>query len=89
MDFNFRIFEAENMVEMKEVIEEIKKFAKEFKNQNGHSPLPSNKEFNLWIVSQFLELKGITASNRAKIKMLCWIYGAMIPVFILIITLIK
>jgi len=77
------------MVKLEEVIKEIRKFAKEFKSRNGSSPLPSNKDFNLWIVGQFLELKQEVASNRAKIKMLCWSFATMIPIFIFIITLIR
>ena len=74
---------------LKEVIKEIKKLGKEYRKQNGNSPLPLNKDFNLWIVSQFLELKQDVASNKAKIKMLTWTIALMIPIFIFIITLIR
>lgn len=77
------------MVKLEEVVKQIKEFAKEFKNKNGSSPLPSNKDFNLWIVGQFLELKQDVAANKAKIKMITWTFAAMIPVFIFIITLIR
>lgn len=77
------------MVNLEEVIKQIKSFAKEFKNKNGNSVLPSNKDFNLWIVGQFLELRQEVASNKAKIKMLTWTFAAMIPIFIFIITLIR
>lgn len=89
MDFKLRILEGKNMVNLEEVIKQIKKFAQEFKSKNGDSALPSNKDFNLWIVGQFLELRQEVATNKAKIKMLCWAFASMIPLFIFIITLIR
>jgi len=76
------------MVDLKEVIKEIKKLGREYRRQNGDSPLPLNKDFNLWLVSQFLDLKADVASNKAKIKMIMWFCGLGVPVLLFIVRLI-
>lgn len=89
MDFGTGIFEEKNMVDdLKEAIKEIKKLGKEFRKQNGDSPLPANKDFNLWIVSQLLTLRDQVASNRAKIKMLMWALALGVPCLIFTLKII-
>lgn len=72
------------MVSLKEVIEEIRNLGKEYRKQNGDSPLPANKDFNLWLVQQFMDLKSEVASNKAKIKMLCWTIGIVVPILLVV-----
>jgi len=41
-----------------------------------------NKDFNLWIVGQLIDMKKDVASNKAKIKMLMWAIGGGVPLLV-------
>lgn len=84
MAIGVRVFEGKDMVDIKEVISEIKKLGKQYREQNGNSPLPTNKDFNLWLVTQLMDLKIDVAANKAKIKMLC----VILPILITIVKII-
>lgn len=70
----------EKITDLSKVIkQEIKKLAKEFKEQNGNSSLRiPNKDMNLWIVKELLELRGDIKVMKLKTKMLMWFFGIII-----------
>lgn len=73
------------MVKIEEVIEEIKRFAKEFKSQNGDSKLPPNKDMNLWMIRWMVEQDRRITNVEAKTKMLMWFITLGLPVIIFIL----
>ncbi len=72
------------MVKMEEVINEIKKFAQEFKSKNGNAKLPPNKDMNLWMIKWMVEQdRRITKVETTQKILLCFI-----PVFVFLLNII-
>jgi len=72
---------------LEEAIKEIKELKKLFYERNGNSSLRiPNKDFNLWIVGQLIDMKKDVASNKAKIKMLTWGIGAGVPLLVFVLS---
>ena len=65
--------------------QEIKKLAKDFREQNGNSSLRiPNKDMNLWIIKEIMELRGDINVMKLKTRMLMWFFGitiALIGIF--------
>jgi len=56
---------------------EIRKLAEDFKKQNGNSSLRiPNKDMNLWIIKEIMELRGDINLVKLKTKLLMWFFGA-------------
>lgn len=80
---------SSKLIDLNKVIkQEVKKLAKEFREQNGNSSLRiPNKDINLWIVNELVLLRGELALIKLKTKMLMWFFGitiALIGVFRLV-----
>lgn len=64
---------------IKETVNEIKEFAKEFRSQNGNSSLRvSNKDFNLWLVKEIMALRLDVGIMKTKTKLLMWFFAVCI-----------
>jgi len=58
---------------------EIKKLAEDFRKQNGNSSLRiSNKDMNLWMIMQILELRKDIDVMKLKTRLLQWFFGIAI-----------
>lgn len=58
---------------------EIRELAKEFKEENGNSSLRiPNKDINLWIVKEIMELRNDIGIMKVKTKLLQWFFGIAI-----------
>lgn len=64
---------------IKETVNEIKEFAKEFRSQNGNSSLRvPNKDFNLWLVKEIMLLRSDVKVMKMKTKLLMYFFGICI-----------
>jgi len=75
------------MVDIKEVIREVKNFAKETKKKNGFNSLPSNKEMNLWMLKWMVEQDRRLTKVEARQNMMYWFMGIFVTLCALLVKL--
>lgn len=77
METRTRVFQGENMVDIKEVLNDIKRYAKEVKKKNGFSKLPANKDMNLWMIKWMLEQDRRLTKVETRQSMMFWFMGIL------------
>ena len=72
------------MSKAEDIIDEVKEFAKNFYEKNGNTRLRiPNKDFNIWIVNELIDIRGRISIMELKTKMVMWFFGIIITLIAL------
>lgn len=71
--------QSKRIKELNAAIQEIKALSEEYRSKNESNKIPvTNKDFNLWIVSQLMEQGNVISALRSKVYILCMIVTGII-----------
>lgn len=80
----------DRMTKLENEVKKVTELAKEFKKRNGNSKLKISKDdFNLWVISKFMEQGNRITVLETKNKMLMWFCGISLTIVSVICAYMK